>query len=212
MKATCKSKGGNIASVYEKGRELPNLKKEYLVWKSNEPSVIVIPANMSNKRRFAIGIADITLSTIIFSEVSEIDTVVWQSPYPIGSVSLSTTELVPTEFLTAIPEAWITYFVSFDEKNFYQIAPIGNTSIYFDDGYQVPTIIRVNSDVPKERYPNYPWGPHGFVTTTSSPRTLTMKIQLRRPQDSAGGEFSGFTPRLDKYRLTIEPVTVGGLL
>lgn len=212
MKATCKAKGGTITSIYEKGRKLPDNKMEYLTGAIGEPTVVVIPSSMSNKRRFAIGIEDIVLSTVIFSEVSEIDTLAWQSPYPIGSVSLSTTELVPTEFLTATQDAWITYFLSFDEgKTFYQIAPIGNTPIYKGE-YQVPTIIRVNSDVPKERYSIYPWGPHGFVTTTSSPRTIVMKMRLRRPPDSAGGEFSGFTPRLDKYRLTIEPVAVGGSL
>ena len=212
MKNVCKSTSGAIVKKYENHRTLLDNREEYLSDFVGTPSVIVVPSSMSNKKRFAIGIEDIVLSTVIFSEESEIDTKTWQSSYPIGAVSLSTTELVPTEFLTATKLPWITYFLSFDNgRNFYQIAPIGNTPIY-KDGYQIPTLIRVNSDVPKERYSIYPWGPKGFVTTDSSPKTVILKIRLRRPADSDGGQFSGFTPRLDKYRLTIEPVAVGGSL
>ncbi len=181
---------------------------------------VTVPSDKSNRHRYAIGIRDIAISNVEYAQSSEILTVPFLSPVPIGSIILRTEELIPEEFGVIFPadirtKPWITYEISFNGgREFHPIAPVGNKP-YFVTGpqnksFQIPTFIQINSDIPDERRDIYPWGPLGFIDMDTSPRTILMNIKLERPPDTAGSFVTGLTPRLDAYEMIVNPGPIGG--
>ncbi len=194
-------------------------------------TVVIVPSEISNRYRFAIGIRDIDVKYTEYKESSEILTRQFLSPVPIGSIVLRTEELIPPSFADAKltlaqlgdqssleVRPWITYEVSVDGGlSFHPISPLGGQKwkLRLEDGkklFQVPTFIEVNSDTPIGRRSIYEWGPLGYIDTPNgiSPKTIMMRIRLERPKSELGSFYTGLTPRLDAYELLVNPGPAGG--
>lgn len=181
-----------------------------------------IPSNLSNRHRYAIGIRNLSITADRYSAFSEVKTVRWNANQPIGILTLKTMESTPSSFLTyaekqgfSPSKAWITYEVSVDGGNaFYEISPINNPPLFKTTAggksYQVPTVIRINTDIPKERQVAFPWGERGFISS-DNPTTVIMRIKLERPNPASGGSvFASQTPKLYEYDLVAGPASAGG--
>jgi len=183
---------------------------------------VSIPSHLSNRRRYAIGIRNLSITAERYSNFSEIKTVRWNANQPIGILTLKTVETIPAEFLTyaekqgfSPSKAWITYEVSVDGgSEFHAISPINNPPLFRTNtkgqSYQVPTVIRINTDLPKERQVSFPWGERGFISS-DNPTTVIMRIKLERPHPADGGSvFAPLTPKLFEYDLVAGPASAGG--
>ena len=199
--------------------------------KTHPRRVVVVPSEISNRHRYAIGIRDIDVKYIEYKETSEILTKEFLSPVPIGTIVLKTEEVIPASFaeakltLAQLSEApsntlrpWISYEVSVDHgQTFHPISPLGGQKwwIKLQEGnklFQVPTFIEVNSDLPIGRRSIYDWGPLGYIDTPNgvAPKTIIMRIRLERPKAELGAYYTGLTPRLDAYELVVNPGPAGG--
>jgi hypothetical protein len=193
--------------------------------------LVTIPSEISNRHRYAVGIRNIELDNREYAEYAQIISKRFVSPVPVGGVALKTEEVIPGAFRDAeataaqIAEAgfeftrpWITYEISLDGGvTWHPISPLNGKRWFIKstDGkkrFQVPTLIRVNSDIPDERRMTEIWGPLGYIDTAEGvdPRFLMLKTTLQRPSDDLGTFYSGLTPRLDSYELLVNPGSAGG--
>jgi len=163
----------------------------------------------TDKNRFAIGIKNIGLYAYQFDTQSQITSLPFISPLPIGAVGLEVVESIPSAFLGNSFQGkqydWITYFVSFDNGTTWnQISPISHGDDLSSNGVNlVPQIINVNSGVTLTSQDN----PLAYVNTAGPAYTVLFRALLTRPTTITNA--NSYTPSLMSYSLQIYPV--GGL-
>lgn len=171
-----------------------------------------IPTERSNRWRFAIGLRDISSGAHVFAETSEGVSQPYFSPQPIKKIALDVDEVVPSLFREINADGvWFRYYVSVDNgATFYRINPADAKDIFFEDGYAIPKIITINSDLPVERRRALAYGEHGFIDTERPVYEIRFKWVILRP---AGTEGTGLdnpaisSPMLNGYALRITPKT-----
>lgn len=161
------------------------------VW--NQPQFDII--------RYAIGIKDLTVSRFLYEPVSEIISKPWTSPKEITKVVLNVDQFIPSIFP---PGIYIKYYIkpNIEDSDFIQINPIGQPSIFNDDGSIVPRIINFNTEKPLSSKLE------DVYISTSKPLTeIIFKAVLTRPDSIEGTTdiVSGYSPILRSYRILMYP-------
>jgi hypothetical protein len=151
--------------------------------------------------RYAIGIKELTIAQFTYEQVSEIISIPWKSPKEIIKVSLTTSEFVPNVFP---PGTYIEYYVRPNIKDFVwtRINPIGNPSVFKDDGTIVPRIINFNMERPISAKLE-----ENFISTDEPVNEIVFRALLKRPDTVENTDTSaeGYSPILKSYRLLMVP-------
>ena len=160
--------------------------------------VFTIPREESNRYRYAIGLADISLGLMEYDGSS----IFISMPHKIkklGEISLEVNDFVPAEFGSG---EWMKYYVSFDNGVSYKrINPLNYNDIKFADNLIVPKVIYCNSDVPDEYKNRNPSGFHAYYDSDMKIENVRLKVELFRP---SGSEYKNFSPILYSYILKVK--------
>lgn len=148
-----------------------------------------------DRARYVIGLRDIGVFSYIYEEQSAFVSRLFRVPRPINKVALFVDEFVPQELLDEDAEApWLTYEVSFNDANWFRIAPASNIVTLNQDGEPIPQIININSDLPQRvRNPR-----ESFVDLANEVTQVRIRVTMRRPED-----LETFSPVLKRYRLRL---------
>lgn len=148
-----------------------------------------------DKARYMVGIRELGAYSYEYAPESAFVSKPFRSPRPIGKVSLFVDEFIPQEFINENPRTpWIAYEVSFDDRNWYRIAPISNVVSLNQDGEPIPQIININSDLPqRSRNPR-----EAFLDLANEVTQVRLRVTMKRP-----GDLVEFSPVLRSYRMKL---------
>jgi len=160
--------------------------------------IFTVPREESNRYRYAIGIADISLGLMNY----DIASIFVSKPHRIkqlSEISLEVNDFIPIEF--GVGE-WMKYYISFDNGvSYIRINPINYNDIKFADNLVIPKTIYCNSDISDEYKNRNPSGIHAYYDSDSKIENVRLKVELFRPSEL---EYKNFTPILYSYTLKIK--------
>lgn len=161
------------------------------VW--NQPQFDII--------RYAIGIRDLTIAQFTYEPVSEFVSIPWSSPKEIIKVVVNTSEFIPPMFP---PGAYIECYIkpTIEGTPWIRINPLGNPSVFTEDGNLVPRIVNFNMEKPISARVE-----DSYIYTKEPVRELLFKAVLKRPDFLEGSDIAAdsYSPILKSYRLLMTP-------
>lgn len=161
------------------------------VW--NQPQFDII--------RYAIGIKELTIAQFTYEPVSEFVSIPWSSPKEIIKVVVNTSEFIPPMFP---PGAYIECYIkpTIEGTSWIRINPLGNPSVFTEDGNLVPRIVNFNMEKPISARVE-----DSYIYTEEPVKELLFKAVLKRPDFLEGSEITAdsYSPILKSYRLLMTP-------
>ena len=157
--------------------------------------------------RWSIGIRNLYVMTNTYAEVGSVCSINYQTPKPIGTVSLSVSESIPEEFFDGKDgnpgldkkHEWIKYYLSFDKgRTWHRMSPLEHNPA---PGVEIPgkTIILNSPLAPDNRDPN------SVYVDSEIENSVMLRADFSRP---SGKKYETMTPVLYDYTLRIAPKEV----
>lgn len=151
--------------------------------------------------KYAIGIKDLNIAQFTYEETSEVISIPWRSPKEVIKVLVTVDHFIPSIFP---PGNYIKYYVkpNIEDAEWVQINPLGQPSVFQEDGSIVPRIINFNTEQPISSRLE-----ESYVTTKSPVKEVIFRAVLSRPTSLEGTTASsdGYSPVLRSYRLLMTP-------
>jgi hypothetical protein len=151
--------------------------------------------------RYAIGIKELTIAQFTYEEVSEFVSIPWSSPKEIIKVVVNTSEFIPPNFP---PGTYIECYIkpTIEGSTWIRINPLGNPSVFTQDGNLVPRIVNFNIEKPISARVE-----DSYIYTEEPIKELLFKAILKRPDTLDGSEVSAdsYSPILKSYRILMTP-------
>lgn len=138
-----------------------------LVTTRGENGFLLVPSTESKRKRYTIGITDITIGQNEYFDTAEKVTKEIDIPEDMTAVSID-----------ARDQGDIYYYISFDNMNWTRIIPIGKENERGEDLRIVPKKLYINSDLVLYRRQNTDTGENGFIFTPS--KKLRIRFVLKR--------------------------------
>lgn len=151
--------------------------------------------------KYAVGIKDLNITQFTYEETSEVVSIPWRSPKEVIKVLVTVDHFIPSVFPTG---HYIKYYVkpNLENAGWVQINPLGQPSVFQEDGSIVPRIINFNTEQPLSSRLE-----ESYITTETPVKEVRFRAVLSRPTSLEGTTASadGYTPILRSYRLLMTP-------
>jgi len=154
-----------------------------------------------DRMRYSIGIRELLVAQFRYEKVSEVVSTPWSSPKDITKVTLIVDEFIPPQFPAG--GTYVEYYIKpeLPDIEWIRINPVGNRTVFSENGTIVPRIISFNTERPANSRLE-----DAYFETKEEVRQIRFRAVIKRP-DSVESDVSAdsYSPIVKSYRMLLTP-------